>query len=57
MQSFGFRPLLYFVILLEVLGFVLFGFGFIAELVAQQQAEIDAIHRKLHSRPSDRAAE
>jgi glycosyltransferase involved in cell wall biosynthesis len=57
MPSFGFRPLLYFVILLEVLGFVLFGFGFIAELVAQQQAEIDAIHRKLHSRPSDRAAE
>ena len=43
----GFRPLLYLVILLEVLGFLLFGFGFIAELVAQQQAELDALQRKL----------
>src|SRR5690606_36355736 len=30
MPPFGFRPLLYLVILLEVLGFLLFGFGFIA---------------------------
>ncbi|MGQ0561869.1 MAG: glycosyltransferase family 2 protein [Gemmatimonadota bacterium] len=42
----GFRPMLYLVILLEVLGFLLFGFGFIAELVAQQQAELDALQRK-----------
>ncbi|CAN5845264.1 glycosyltransferase family 2 protein [soil metagenome] len=41
----GYRPLLYLVILLEVLGFLLFGFGFIAELVAQQHAELDALHR------------
>ncbi|MGH7465726.1 MAG: glycosyltransferase family 2 protein, partial [Longimicrobiales bacterium] len=41
----GYRPLLYLVILLEVLGFLLFGFGFIAELVAQQYAEIDSLHR------------
>jgi glycosyltransferase involved in cell wall biosynthesis len=47
MPPFGFRPLLYLVILLEVLGFLLFGFGFIAELVAQQQADLDAIHRRL----------
>jgi dolichol-phosphate mannosyltransferase len=43
----GFRPLLYLVILLEVLGFLLFGFGFIAELVAQQHAELDSMHREL----------
>jgi glycosyltransferase involved in cell wall biosynthesis len=43
----GYRPLLYLVIMLEVLGFLLFGFGFIAELVAQQQADLDAIHRRL----------
>ncbi len=47
MPAFGFRPLLYLVILLEVLGFLLFGFGFIAELVAQQQADLDAIQRRL----------
>ncbi|MBI4410073.1 MAG: glycosyltransferase family 2 protein, partial [Gemmatimonadetes bacterium] len=38
MPPFGFRPLLYLVILLETLGFLLFGFGFLAELVAQQRA-------------------
>lgn len=43
----GFRPMLYLVILLEVLGFLLFGFGFIAELVAQQYAEIDVVQRRL----------
>jgi glycosyltransferase involved in cell wall biosynthesis len=42
----GFRPLLYLVILLEVVGFLLFGFGFIAELVAQQHAELESLtHR------------
>ncbi|MGQ0813630.1 MAG: glycosyltransferase family 2 protein [Gemmatimonadota bacterium] len=45
----GFRPMLYLVILLEVLGFLLFGFGFIAELVAQQQAELAALQRKFKS--------
>jgi glycosyltransferase involved in cell wall biosynthesis len=44
---FGLRPLLTLVMMLEVLGFLLFGFGFIAELVAQQQAEIDALQRRL----------
>jgi glycosyltransferase involved in cell wall biosynthesis len=43
----GYRPLLYLVILFEVLGFLLFGFGFIAELVAQQHAELDALHREV----------
>jgi dolichol-phosphate mannosyltransferase len=46
MPPFGFRPLLYLVILLEVLGFLLFGFGFVAELIAQQHAELDALHRR-----------
>lgn len=43
----GYRPLLYLVILLEVLGALLFGFGFVAELVAQQQADLDALQRRL----------
>ncbi len=43
----GFRPLLYLVILLEVLGFLLVGIGFVAELVAQQQAQLDAMDRRL----------
>ena len=47
MPGFGFRPLLYLVILLEVLGFLLFGFGFVAELVAQQQADLDALQREV----------
>lgn len=46
MPPFGFRPLLYLVILLEVLGFLLFGIGFVAELVAQQQADLDALQRR-----------
>jgi glycosyltransferase involved in cell wall biosynthesis len=52
MPPFGFRPLLYLVVLLEVLGFLLFGFGFIAELVAQQNAEFEAIHRRLDKQRS-----
>lgn len=43
----GYRPFLYLVILLLVLGFLLFGFGFLAELVAQQHAELDALHREV----------
>lgn len=50
MPAFGFRPLLYLVILLETLGFLLFGFGFLAEQIAQQQADLDAIERELRRR-------
>jgi glycosyltransferase involved in cell wall biosynthesis len=39
----GFRPLLNLVVLLEVLGVSLFGFGFVAELVATLRAEVDAL--------------
>lgn len=46
MPPFGFRPLLYLVILLETLGFLLFGFGLIAEMMAQQHTELDAIRRR-----------
>jgi len=50
MPPFGYRPLLYLVILLETLGFLLFGFGFLAELTAQQQAELEALRRQLERR-------
>lgn len=50
MPPFGFRPLLYLVILLETLGFLFFGFGFVAEQVAQQSAEIEALNRRLARR-------
>ncbi|HUF49189.1 MAG TPA: glycosyltransferase [Longimicrobiales bacterium] len=45
MPAFGWRPLLYLVILLEVIGFLLIGFGFVSELMAQQQAEMDSLRR------------
>ncbi|MFO7895151.1 MAG: glycosyltransferase [Longimicrobiales bacterium] len=47
MPPFGYRPLLYLVILLETLGFLLFGFGLVAEMVAQQRSELDAIRSRL----------
>jgi hypothetical protein len=56
MPPFGFRPLLYLVILLETLGFLLFGFGFVAELIAQQQAELDALHRRQYSTSREKSA-
>jgi glycosyltransferase involved in cell wall biosynthesis len=48
MPPFGFRPLLYLVILLETLGFLLVGFGLVAEMMAQQNTELDAMRRRLH---------
>ncbi|NIU72539.1 MAG: glycosyltransferase, partial [Gammaproteobacteria bacterium] len=47
MPPFGFRPPLYLVILLETLGFLLFGFGLVAEMMAQQHAELDALRRRI----------
>jgi dolichol-phosphate mannosyltransferase len=46
----GYHVYLYLVVLLEVLGFLLFGIGFVAELVAEQQADLDALHRRLDRR-------
>jgi glycosyltransferase involved in cell wall biosynthesis len=42
----GFRPLLYLVILLETVGFLLLGFGLVAEMIAQLREEVDALRRR-----------
>ena len=44
-EGLGFRPLLYLVILLETVGFLLFGFGLIAEMIAQLREEVDSLKR------------
>lgn len=46
----GFRPLLNLVILLAVLGVSLFGFGFVAELVATLRAEVDDLKESIRER-------
>jgi glycosyltransferase involved in cell wall biosynthesis len=45
MPPFGYRPLLTLVLLLETVGFMLFGFGFMAELIATLRAEVDGLRR------------
>jgi glycosyltransferase involved in cell wall biosynthesis len=45
-MGFGFRPLLYLVILLEAVGFLLLGFGLLAEMVAQLRAEVEGLRRR-----------
>ena len=47
----GFRPLLTLVNLLEVVGFILFGFGLVAEMIAQLRAEVDALRDRTPTRP------
>lgn len=47
MPPFGYRPLLTLVLLLETVGFMLFGFGFIAELIATLRAEVEDLRRRL----------
>ena len=44
-EGLGFRPLLYLVILLETVGFLLFGFGLVAEMIAQLREEVDSLRR------------
>jgi glycosyltransferase involved in cell wall biosynthesis len=44
-EGLGFRPLLYLVILLETVGFLLFGFGLVAEMIAQLREEMDSLRR------------
>ncbi len=46
MPPFGFRPLLYLVMLLETLGFMLFGFGFIGEMIAILRSEVGELRRR-----------
>ncbi|HEX9886074.1 MAG TPA: glycosyltransferase family 2 protein [Longimicrobiales bacterium] len=43
----GFRPLLYLVIVLETVGFLLLGFGLVAEMIAQLREETEALRRDL----------
>jgi hypothetical protein len=47
MPAFGFRPLLTLVVLLETVGFMLFGFGFLGEMVAILRTEVADLRRKL----------
>jgi glycosyltransferase involved in cell wall biosynthesis len=49
MPPFGYRPLLTLVLLLETVGFMLFGFGFTAELIAILRTEIDELRRRARS--------
>lgn len=51
MPPFGYRPLLTLVVLLETIGFILFGFGFTAEMIAIVRAETEEIRRRLTDRP------
>ncbi|CAN5498769.1 glycosyltransferase family 2 protein [soil metagenome] len=46
MPPFGYRPLLTLVLLLETVGFMLFGFGFIAELIATLRTEVEELRRR-----------
>jgi glycosyltransferase involved in cell wall biosynthesis len=46
MPPFGYRPMLTLVLLLETVGFMIFGFGFIAELIATLRTEVDELRRK-----------
>jgi glycosyltransferase involved in cell wall biosynthesis len=46
-QGVGFRPLLYLVMLLETLGFLLLGFGLLAEMVAQVRDELDDLRSRI----------
>ncbi len=47
----GFRPLLTLVLLLETVGFMLLGFGLVAEMVAQLREEVDDLRRERVRRP------
>ena len=47
-EGFGFRPLLYLVILFETVGFLLVGFGFIAEMIANLREEIRSLRTGPH---------
>jgi glycosyltransferase involved in cell wall biosynthesis len=46
MPPFGYRPLLTLVLLLETVGFMLFGFGFVGEMVAILRTEVDEMRRR-----------
>jgi hypothetical protein len=47
----GYRPLIYLVTLLVILGVLLFALGFLAEAIAQVRDRIEHLERRLLSRP------
>ncbi|NIR42988.1 MAG: glycosyltransferase [Gemmatimonadetes bacterium] len=49
----GFRPLLTLVVLLGIMGVSLFGFGFVAELIATLRAEVDDLRESLRESRKD----
>lgn len=53
----GFRPWLYLVMLLVLSGLVLFGFGFVGELIAGQREEVRALQRDLESHRNEASAQ
>ncbi len=53
----GFRPWLYLVMLLVLSGLVLFGFGFVGELIAGQREEVRALQRDLESYRNEASAQ
>ena len=53
----GYRPLLYLVTLLIVLGVLLFALGFLAEAVAQVRDRVDQVERRLSARRDGGAGE
>jgi glycosyltransferase involved in cell wall biosynthesis len=46
-EGFGFRPLLYLVMLLETVGFLLLGIGLLAEQIAQVRTEVEALGKRV----------
>ena len=50
----GFRPLLYLVILLETVGFLLLGFGLVAEMIAHLRDETETLRRDVARLKDDR---
>jgi hypothetical protein len=53
----GYRPLIYLVTLLIILGVLLFALGFLAEAIAQVRDRIEHLERRLLSRPRPPEAE
>ena len=54
-HGFGFRPILTLVMLLETVGFTVFGFGLVAEMVADLREEVDSLRRgQTYRRPGRR---
>ena len=50
-EGMGFRPLLYLIILLETVGFLMLGFGLVAELIAQLRTEVDSLKGRVPTPP------